>query len=69
MIQSPFIYNMSDRDLEVGFTGGHIKSTGKPIRGYFQLLEDLVWHQETDIWNYPKEVYFNKGHVELNIFK
>lgn len=64
----PFIYQMSAVDLRVGLDGGYLKSSGKHVRGYQELLKDLAWHQETDIWNYPKSVYLNKGKITLNVF-
>lgn len=65
----PFIYQMSAMDLRVGLDGGSLKSSGKLVRGYQELLEDLAWHQETDIWDYPKKVYLDKGKITLNVFE
>jgi hypothetical protein len=63
----PFIYEMSDEDLLVGRSGGILKSTNKPINGYLKLVEDLKWHQDMGTWEYPKDVYLNKGNVSLNL--
>ena len=65
----PFIYPMGREDYEVACEGGYLKSSNKPITGFKKLLSDLAWHQEKDMWDYPKDVYLNKGRILLENFK
>lgn len=65
----PFIFEMSYDDMMVGTFGGIIKSSGREVKGYKRLLSDLKWHNDTGIWDFPKDVWLNKGKVKLECFK
>lgn len=56
---TPLVYQMSDYALSVGAFGGNVD--GVEYKGFTQCLEQLQWHCETNIWNYTKEQYENKG--------
>ena len=60
----PIIYKVSKGDLIVGTIGGSINNNR--IKGWKDLLYELVWHKEQDLWEHPKEVYDNKGELILN---
>ncbi len=64
----PFIFEMSDEDLRVSQWGGRIGSSNRIIKGYLDLLNDLHWHQTSDIWDYPRYVHGCKGVIQLNAF-
>lgn len=60
---SPLIYTLSDRDLEDAYNGFEHK--GRTYPGVKQLIADLQWAIETNIWNISKENYLNNGLVNL----
>lgn len=39
---------------------------GKHYPGIYQLLEDLDWHKAENLWNYTRELYENKGELQIN---
>lgn len=60
------IYTTSKEEREAGFTGGNFNN--KYHKGIYQLLEDYLWHVETDQWIYPREIYQNEGRIPLKVF-
>ena len=63
----PIVFQMSDIDLAVGMNGG-TSSMGYEYLGINQLIERLQWHQENDLWDYPREVYDSGGTKVLETF-
>jgi len=57
-VNRPRVYNIDEKLLEIGKNGG-ILSSGREINGYKQLILDLKWHREADLWEYPREYYEN----------
>jgi hypothetical protein len=51
----PMIYIPSHLWRAIGIHGGVVQD--KHIKGFVNLLQDLVWHQKTNNWDYPREVY------------
>lgn len=41
---------------------GYVRN-GVIYKGWEQLTDDLLWHQEGDIWDYSREIYENNGVV------
>lgn len=64
----PLVYKTTDVDILVGEHGGYLKD-GTKIKGFKQLIEDMEWHIENEVYDFPKEVYDNKGELEFDIFK
>ena len=67
----PIIYRMSDNDLKVSEFGGFTQ-IGTPIKGFQQLIEEVKWHRQTDVWDMRAEdsaSIKDTGAVELNMFK
>lgn len=60
------IFKTTEKDRWHGIHGGQVK--GKHYKGINQLLEDFRWHQKTNLWTYPREVYQNEGVITLDIF-
>jgi hypothetical protein len=63
----PHIFEVSANDLHCGEFGGELKR-GYEIKGFKQLIEDLVYHKTDNQWDYKKEVYENNGIISLNSF-
>jgi len=66
-LNPPMIYHMSTQDIMTGEYGG-ITSYGKQVKGYRTLINDLGWHNATDKWDYPREVYVNEGVTVIDNF-
>lgn len=58
--EKPYIYSINAKNREIGRNGG-LSKTGNKIRGYRELAEDLKWHEESGLWDYPKAIYDNNG--------
>jgi hypothetical protein len=67
-INPPMIYKMSTQDIMTGEHGG-VTTFGKEVKGYRQLIKDLIWHRETDKWDYHREVYQNNGVTVIDNFR
>lgn len=63
----PLIWLTNEKDLVAGELGGTLPS-GEKVKGFKQLIEDYKWHKEKELYSYPKEVFDNKGHLDLGIF-
>jgi hypothetical protein len=60
------IYTTSEAERNAGMHGGEYN--GKRYKGIYELIEDYLWHVETDQWIYPREIYQNAGRVPLKVF-
>jgi len=60
---SPLIYEMSDKSWYNAAQGFEYK--GRTYPGVGQLIKDLEWAIENDIWNISRENYLNNGRVNL----
>ena len=58
------IYEVKDR--EFGYLGGTVK--GKRYKGIAELINAYKFHRDNDYWDMPKDLYDNKGVIELNVF-
>ena len=56
---APLIFEMSDEAINIGRIGGRRKS--RIYEGFTQAFDRLSYHLETDLWDYRKEDYENKG--------
>lgn len=59
----PLIYKVSASDINVGAFGG------EKVKGFWQLLSQLKFHQDNMLWDSTPEVYKNEGELTLNILK
>lgn len=62
------VYNCTDNDIEVGLNGGSTPE-GRYYRGVNDLLRDYCWHERTNQWDMPRDLYENNGERELNVFR
>lgn len=63
---APFSYTMSEADVHGSLNGGTIN--GEYVPGILDLIKDLSWHIETDVWEYSKKAYENGGGIKSKIF-
>lgn len=64
----PLVYETTIKDLHVGKYGGNLKYNNEPVRGYTQLIEDMQWHMDNQLFDYPREVYDKQGILTLDVF-
>lgn len=62
---APLIYTTNSINLLESLTGFYL---GKRYRGVSELISDLQWHKENDIWDISKVNYCNNGNVNLAPF-
>lgn len=60
---SPLIYETGFIDLKDAYEGFEHK--GRTYAGVKQIIQDLKWALENDIWNISRENYINNGVVKL----
>lgn len=66
---TPLLYKLSEKDLSCGVSGGILKSNKIKLKGFVELIDDLKWHKENNLWEYPREVYENNMEIETNIYE
>ena len=59
----PLCFKTDENDVEFGKKGGIINN--RQYVGWEKLIEDIVWHQENNLWDYTREAYEGKGIVPL----
>ena len=60
---SPLIYKMSDINMQDALNGFEHKGRNYP--GVAQLIGDLKWALDKDVWNISRENHINNGIVNL----
>lgn len=63
------IFTTTDNDYYVGMNGGESEKYSSKVSGIYTLMEHLIWHEETDYWSMPKDIYLNRGRQVLDSFK
>ena len=61
----PLIYETSNLDVEKGMFGFSLRGTY--YKGVDELINDIVWAEEQDIWNCSRDAYGKNGKMKLNI--
>ena len=61
----PLIYKLSEKDKEMGIKGFSLR--GNKYRGVEQLVQEIKWHMDMEIWNCSKESFDKNGKLELNV--
>jgi len=67
----PFIYKMKLDYINLVLEGFETVN-GAKIKGIYELLDDYSWYKQNEIYDTTKEIYENKGVVEIktpNIWK
>lgn len=63
---APLVYD-TDNNLLLDAWEGFMGMDGCYYRGISQLIFELKWHKENNVWNISKEAYDNRGVVKLKI--
>lgn len=63
----PVIYECTDHDLECGKYGGYLKN-GEHLKGFHNLLDDLLWYQSNQEWEYNRSIIENNGIIKIDLF-
>lgn len=61
----PLVYSTSSKDVVNGMFGFDLRGTH--YRGVHELVMDIAWAEENDIWNCSHDAFNNKGKMALNI--
>jgi len=54
--EEPFVWGVGDELHSICMLGGMLRS-GRKLRGVYQLMEDLKWHERNEQYDYPAEFY------------
>jgi hypothetical protein len=60
---NPLIYTLTEEDLLDAYEGFEHKERKYP--GVGQLIKDLKWAVDNNVWNISRENYINKGQVKI----
>jgi hypothetical protein len=60
---NPLVYTLRDSDMNDAYNGFEHKGRNYP--GVKELIQDLKWAQENDVWNISRKNYLNKGLVNI----
>lgn len=69
LYNKPLMYVCTENTLEKGRTGGVVKGTSKRVKGYEQLIYDMLWHRDQNLWDFPREVYESSLVKVLDVFE
>ena len=61
---NPLVYKMTQDSMNNAMNGFEYK--GREYPGVIQLIEDLKWTLDNDVWNISRENYINNGIVNLD---
>ena len=61
---NPLVYSMTQKSINNAFNGFEYK--GREYPGVAQLIEDLKWALDKDVWNISRENHINNGIVNLD---
>lgn len=61
----PLVYHTSEQDVEKGMKGFSLR--GNWYRGIEELINEIVWCEEHDMWDCSKETYEKDGQMQLSI--
>jgi len=60
---NPLIYRLTEEDLLYAYKGFEHK--GRRYPGVSDIIKDLKWAQDNDVWNISRENYISKGEVKF----
>jgi hypothetical protein len=60
---NPLIYTLGDKDMEDAYAGFEYK--GRKYPGVKDLIQDLKWAQENNVWNISRENFTSNGQVKI----
>jgi hypothetical protein len=62
----PLLFDTTEEHITEAFSG--FTNNGRHYKGIFQLIDEITWANDTQIWNITKENYDNKNIITLPIF-
>lgn len=60
---NPLVYTLTESDIEDAYLGFEHK--GRKYAGVKNLIQDLKWAQDNDVWNISRENHMNKGLLNI----
>jgi len=63
-INHPLVFRLSEKD-RIKYMNDFTSRLGVPMKGLNTLIEELSWHITNNIWDYPFEVYKQRGILTL----
>ena len=63
---TPLIFQTSESDLHCGKYGGTIR--GRKYKGFHELIQDLIYYERNDRFDYERSVIENRGVVITDVF-
>lgn len=60
---NPLIFEMDEQDMKNAYEGFQYKN--RKYVGVKEIIEELIWATENNVWNISKTNYLNKGIVKL----
>jgi hypothetical protein len=60
---NPLIYTLSDEDMKECYLGFEHK--GRTYPGVKQIIEDLKWATENNVWNMSRKNYESNGIINI----
>lgn len=61
----PIIYSCTEKNIIDSYEGFTLFN-GKTYKGINEIIDELSWCFENNIWNCPKDVYMQNGELEIN---
>lgn len=61
----PLIYSLSGEDMRKGINGFSLN--GHKYKGVNELVREIKWHTDNQIWDISKEAYDNNGQLKLEV--
>ena len=62
----PFVWIANELARSVGKHGTTLPKY--EVKGYLQLADDLKWHEDSGLWEYPRSTYENNGFNIIDFF-
>ncbi len=61
----PVRYQTTEEDLQASLNGFKLGYT--TYKGVHQIMEEIDWAEENNIWNVSKDIFLNSGRTKLNL--
>ncbi len=65
---NPLLYSTNEQNIQEGL-GGFTTKGGRRYKGLHELIKEINWHKENQLWRNSKEVYDNKGKMVIKPFE
>lgn len=64
----PVIWECDEKNVAEGYDG-FTMSSGRRVKGLVELVREIKWCSDNSIWTTPKEVFDNKGVMQIRPFE